>query len=89
METARLGLAASQLHAGPASARCFPFPSFFTMADKKSPPEPGDRCMHKLTPDFGTVCDSPPIEGGCPRRPREVVAFLSPSLSLIQALLLL
>lgn len=60
METARLGLAASQLHAGPASAQCFPFPSFFTMADKRSPPQPGGRCMHKLTPDLGTVCDSPP-----------------------------
>lgn len=37
--------------------------------------------MHKLTPDLGTVRDSPPGEGGFPRRPRKVVAFLSPSLS--------
>lgn len=37
--------------------------------------------MQELTPDLGTVHDSLPTEGGCPRRPREVVAFLSPSLS--------
>lgn len=87
METVRLGLAASQLRAGPASALCFPFPSFFTLADKQSPPKPGGRCRHKLTRGLGTVHDSPTTEGGCPRRPREVVVFLSHSL--IQALLLL
>lgn len=83
METARLVLAASQLRVGPVSARCFPFPSFFAMADKRSPPKPGGRCMHKLTPDLGTVCDSPPREGGFPRRPRErwMPSFLPLSLS--------
>lgn len=37
--------------------------------------------MHKLTRDLGTVHDSPPVEGGCPRRPGEVVVLLSHSLS--------
>lgn len=82
METVRLGLAASQLRAGPTSTRRFPFPSLFALVDKQSSPKPGGRCMHKLTCDLGTVHDSPPTEGGCPRRPGEVVVFLSLSLSL-------
>lgn len=47
METARLGLAASQLCAGPASTQCIPVSFFFfALEDKQSPPKPGGRCMH-------------------------------------------
>jgi len=78
---ARLGLAASQLRAGPASAQCFPVPPFFAPADQRSPPEPGGRCTQELTRDLGTVRDSLLTEGECPRRPGEAAVFLSYSFS--------
>lgn len=88
METARLGLAASQLHAGPASARCFPFPSFFTMADKLSPPKPGGRCMQSSPLTWGLCMTHPPEKVDAQEDPERWLLSSLP-LSLIRALLLL